>query len=56
MKQLLSNKMISGLEANKAHNIFSGNVCIKSKITRKPLPKASRERAKKLGDRVYSDV
>ena len=48
--------MISGLEVNKTQNLFSCNVSIKSKITCKSLPKESRERAKKLGDRVYSDV
>ena len=56
MKQLLNNNMISGLEVNKTQNLFSCDVCIKSKITCKSLPKESRERAKKLGDRVYSDV
>ena len=56
MKQLLDNNMISGLEVNKTQNLFSCNACIKSKITHKPLPKQSRERAKKLGDRVYSNV
>ena len=30
--------------------------CIKSKITCKPLPKESGEQAKKLGEKVYSDV
>ena len=56
MKQLLDNNMISGLEVNKTQNLFSCDACIKSKITRKPLPKESREQAKKLGDRVYSNV
>ena len=56
MKQLLNNNMISGLEVNKTQNIFSCNVCIKSKVTCKPLSKESREWAKKLGDRVYSNV
>ena len=31
-------------------------MCIKSKITCKSLPKSSGEQAKKLGDKIYSDV
>ena len=48
--------MISGLEVSQSDNIFTCDACIQAKIARVPLPKESRERAKKMGDRIYSDV
>ena len=32
------------------------DVCIKAKITHKPVPKEPGECAKKLGEKVYSDI
>ena len=56
MKQLLDHKMISSLEVSWSNNIFTCNVCIQANIAWTPFPKESTERAKKKGDRIYSDV
>ena len=45
-----------GIELNSIGVKITCNVCIKSKITCKPLPKDSGEWAKKLGEKVYSDI
>ena len=56
MKHLLDQQMISGLEVNRSDNTFTCDACIQAKIAQVSLPKESRERAKKMGDRIYSDV
>jgi Pol polyprotein, beta-barrel domain/Integrase core domain/GAG-pre-integrase domain len=56
INHLLDHQMISGLQVDKAHNTYSCDACIKSKITRQSLPKEPKDRTGKLGDRVYSDV
>ena len=48
--------MISSLEVSQSDDTFTCNTCIQAKIARVPLPKESREHAKKMGDRIYSDV
>ena len=48
--------MISGLEVSWSDNTFTCDACIQAKIAQVPLPKESRECAKKMGDRIYSDV
>ena len=56
MKQLLDQQMISSLEVSQSDNTFTCDACIQAKIAQVPLPKESRERAKKMGDRIYSDI
>ena len=56
MKQLLDQQMISGLEVSQSNNTFTCDACIQAKIVQMPLPKESREHAKKRGDRIYSDI
>ena len=48
--------MIHGIELDSIGDKITCDACIKSKITCKPLPKDSGKRAKKLGEKVYSDV
>ena len=47
MKQLLDQQMISGLEGSQSDNTFTCDACIQAKIAQIPLPKESREHAKK---------
>ena len=56
LRHLLSHGMIHGIELDSIGDNITCDACIKSKITCKPLPKNSGERAKKLGEKVYSDV
>ena len=56
LKHLLNHGMIQGVELDSIGDKITCDACIKLKITRKPLPKESGERAKKLGEKVYSDV
>jgi Integrase core domain/GAG-pre-integrase domain len=55
-KYLLEHNMILGIEKQSFGDKITCDACIQSKIMRKPLPKEPRERSKRLGDRVYSDV
>ena len=48
--------MIQGIELDSIGDKITCNACIKSKITCRSLPKESGERAKKLGEKIYSDV
>ena len=48
--------MILGIELDSIGEKITCNACIKSKITRKSLPKDSGKQAKKLGEKIYSDV
>ena len=48
--------MIHGIELDSIGDKIICDVCIKLKITCKPLPKDSGEQAKKLGEKVYSNV
>ena len=56
LSHLLKHGMILGIGLNSVDQKIACDVCIKSKITCKSLPKISGERAKKLGDKIYSDV
>ena len=56
LRYLLNHGMVLGIEMKSMNDKISCDACIKSKITRKPLPKESRDHAKTLGERVYSDV
>ena len=56
LSHLLKHGMILGIGLNSVDQKITCNACIKSKITRKSLPKVSGKRAKKLGDKIYSDV
>ena len=56
LKHLLKHGVILGIELESIGDKITCNVCTKSKITRKPLPKEPGEHAKKLGEKVYSDI
>ena len=56
LRHLLNHGMIHGIELDSIGDKITCNACIKSKITRKPLPKEPGEQAKKLKGKVYSDV
>jgi GAG-pre-integrase domain len=56
LRYLLDLGMILGIEMSSIGDKVTCDVCIKSKIARKPLPKEPQERSKKFGDRVYSDM
>ena len=56
LKHLLKHSMILGIELNSIGDKITCNACIKAKITCKPLSKDSGEQAKKLGEKVYSNV
>jgi hypothetical protein len=56
MKALFEQGMVLGLELRSSKDKVICDVCIKSKITRKPLPKESRERTKAVGKYIYTDV
>ena len=56
LRHLLSHGMIHGIELNSIGDKITCDVCIKLKIMHKSLPKDSGERAKKLGEKVYSNV
>ena len=56
MKQLLDQQMISGLEVSRSDNTFTCDACIQAKIAQVPLPKESREHAKKMGDRIHGNT
>ena len=48
--------MIQGIQLDSIGDKITFNACFKSKIKCKPLPKDSGKRAKKLGEKVYSNV
>jgi hypothetical protein len=48
--------MVLGLELRSSKDKIICDACIKSKITRKPLPKESREQTKAIGEHIYTDV
>ena len=48
--------MIQGIELDSIGDKITCDACIKSKITHRSLPKDSDEQAKKLGEKVYSNV
>ena len=56
LRHLLKHGMIQGIQLDSIGDKITFNACFKSKITCKPLPKDSGKRAKKLGEKVYSDV
>ena len=56
LNHLLNHGMIHGIELDSIGDKIICDACIKSKITCKPLPKESGEPAKKLGEKIYSDV
>ena len=56
LSHLLKHGMILDIELDSIGEKITCDVCIKSKITCKFLPKDSGERAKKLGEKIYSDV
>ena len=56
LSHLLKHGMILGIGLDSVDQKITCDECIKSKITRKSLPKISGEQAKKLGDKIYSDV
>ena len=55
-RHLLKHGMILGIELNSIGDKITCKASIKSKITCKPLPKESREQAKKLCEKVYFNV
>ena len=56
LSHLLKHGMILGIGLDSVDQKITCNACIKSKKTCKSLPKISGEQAKKLGDKIYSDV
>ena len=56
LRHLLNHGMIHGIELDSIEDKITCDGCIKSNITCKPLPKDSGKRAKKLGEKVSSDV
>ena len=56
LRYLVNHGMVLGLELTNTRGKITCDACIKSKITRKPLPKESSERSKYIGDKIYSDV
>ena len=56
LKYLLKYSMIQGIQLNSIGEKMASDVCIKAKITCKPIPKEPGKHAEKLGDKVYSDV
>ena len=56
LRHLLKHGMILGIGLNSLGGKTTCDVYIKSKITCKSLPKESGEQAKKLSEKVYSDV
>ena len=56
LSHLLKHGMILGIALDSIGQKITCDVCIKSKITRKSLPKDSGEQAKKLGEKFYSDI
>ena len=56
LRYLLKHDMIQGIELDSIGDKITCDVCIKSKITCKSLPKYSGKWAEKLGEKIYSDV
>ena len=56
LKCLLKHSMIQGIQLNSIGEKMTCDACIKAKVTHKPIPKKSGKRAKKLGEKVYSDA
>ena len=56
LRHLLKHSIILGIGLNSIGGKITCDVCIKSKITCKSLPKESDKWAKKLGEKVYSDI
>ena len=56
LRYLLKHGMILGIDFDSIGDKITCDSCIKYKITCKPLPKDSGKQAKKLGEKVYSNV
>src|SRR3979490_1563238 len=56
LKYLVNRGMVLGLELKNLDGKIACDVCIRSKITCKPLPKELGERSKNIGDKIYSDI
>ena len=56
LKHLVNHGMVLGLELTNIGGRITCDVCIKSKITCKPLPKEPSERSAHIRDKIYSDV
>ena len=56
LKHLLKHDMIQGIQVNSIGEKMTCDVYKKAKITCKPIPKEPGEHAKKLGEKVYSDI
>ena len=56
LSHLLKHGMILGIELYSIGEKITCNACNKSKITHKSLPKDSGKQAKKLGEKIYSNV
>ena len=56
LRYLLKHGMILGIELNSIGDKITCDVCIKSKITHKPLLKEPGKHVKKLGEKVYSNI
>ena len=56
LRYLLNHGMILGISSSSIGDKISCDACVKSKMTRKPLPQEPSKRSKKPGDKVYSDV
>ena len=56
LRHLLKHGMIQDIKLNSIGDKITCDVCIKSEITCKSLPKDSGERAKKLGEKIYSNI
>jgi transposase InsO family protein len=56
LKYLLNHGMVLGIKLESIGDKLTCAACIKSKITRKPLPKEPSERSTKLGEKIHSDV
>ena len=56
LRHLLKHGMILGIDLDSIREKITCDVCIKSKITHKSLLKDSGERAKKLGEKIYSNI
>ena len=56
LSHLLKHGMILGIELDSIGEKITCDACIKSKITCKSLPKDSGKQAKKLGEKIYSNI
>ena len=56
LKHSLKHSMIQGIQLDSIGEKMTCDVCIKAKITCKPIPKEPGECVKKLWEKVYSDI